>query len=147
MVSGEAKKREREVIRKVCCRAALGPTEIFQTFFRGPHAPRVLLAAPRRKLAPTACNPLSCLRPPNPPAGRRREHAPAPPERLRRREGARARALSMNRLVATPVKAWERFAKPASPAGSPVFARYDGAGAGNYGSWSRCALEGLGGSL
>ena len=28
----------------------------------------------------------------------------------------------MNRLVATPVKAWERLAKPASAAGSPVFA-------------------------
>ena len=28
----------------------------------------------------------------------------------------------MNRLVATPVKALGRFAKPASPAGSPVYA-------------------------
>ena len=31
-------------------------------------------------------------------------------------------SLPMNRLVATPVKAWVRFAKRASPAGSPVFA-------------------------
>ena len=53
--------------------------------------------------------------------------------------------LSMNRLVATPVKAWVRFAKPASPAGSPVFAQLRRAGVGSYGSGSRSALEGLGG--
>ena len=33
-----------------------------------------------------------------------------------------AARLPTNWLVATPVKAWGRFAKPASPAGSPVFA-------------------------
>ena len=38
----------------------------------------------------------------------------------------------MNRLVATPVKAWGRFAKSASP---PTCV-------GSYGSWSRWALAG-----
>ena len=55
--------------------------------------PRVLLAAPRRNLAPSAFSTLSDKRTPNPSARRRREHAPASLERLRRREGARARVL------------------------------------------------------
>ena len=46
-------------------------------FFRGAHAPRVLLAAPRRKLAPYAFTTLLVPSPPNPSARRRREHAGA----------------------------------------------------------------------
>ena len=65
----------------------------FYTLPWGAHAPRVLLAAPRRNLAPSAFNTLSDQRTPNLSARRRREHAPAPPERLRRREGAGARVL------------------------------------------------------
>ena len=40
----------------------------------------------------------------------------------------------MNRVVATPVKAWVWFAKHVSPVGPPVFASYDGAGADSYSS-------------
>ena len=49
---------------------------------------RVPLAAPRRNLAPTAFNTRFDTPVPSSSARRRREHAPAPPERLRRREGA-----------------------------------------------------------
>ena len=46
------------------------------------------------------------------------------------------RRLSMNWLVATPVKAWGRFANLLRPPAHPSSPRYDGAGAGSYGSWA-----------
>ena len=73
--------------------------QISQCFWGERTRPRVLLAAPRRNLAPTAFNTLSEKPTPNPSARRRREHAPAPPERLRRREGAGARVLPKKREI------------------------------------------------
>ncbi len=65
----------RVALVSIIVRNGLG--RIFHASFGGAHAPRVLLAAPRRNRSPAACYTLSSGRSPHPSARRRREHAKA----------------------------------------------------------------------